>query len=188
MKFGYREKIAAAAIILALFIVGWYLFYFSPKSDKIAQIEREIRSIQHSIGSITVTPALLDSLKEEIAQLQKAARKNMALSLPQDSMLHVQRVLRDKINEHKLEITGRIKPNTEALFSLVPRDSLEVETGIRPVDIELFLKGKFFDLVAFLESFSDFPFLIRAGEIEMDTGDDIYPDIIVRLKVYVFFG
>ena len=188
MKFGYREKIAAAAIILVLFIVGWYQFYYSPKSDQIAQIEQEIRSIQNSIESVTVTPALLDSLKQEIVQLQNEARKNIALSLPQDSMLQVQRILREKINEHKLELTGRIKPNTEALFSLVPHDSLEVETGIRSVDIELFLKGKFFNLVAFLESFSDFPFLIRAGEIEMDTGDDIYPDIIVRLKVYVFFG
>jgi len=186
MEHGFRVKIIAASTLIVLFVIGWYFIYYSPKKHKIAELKQEIKVKQREFELADVILGTLDSLKQEIAEMQALPQRSMALSVPQDSMLYVLRILEEKIKEHNLEITGRIKPNKQELFSHTPGDSLQMKTGIKTVDIELSLKGTFYDLVHFLESFSEFPFLIKAGALRMNTGDNIFPDIETRLKVYVF--
>ncbi len=188
MKFGFREKIIVAGSLLVLIVVGWYMLYYGPKNDEITQIQAEIQNIQRSIASVNVTPAMIDSLRNEVQRLQEEARSSMALSVDPDSLLYVQNIITSKIIEYDLERIGPIKPNIEKLFAESAQDSLEVQTGIRPVDIELLLRGTFYNLVEFLDSFSDFPFLIRASEVNVDTDDATYPDLLIRLKIFVFFG
>jgi len=186
MKFGPREKIVTAAAVLVILVVGWYFLYYGRKKSEIKTVQSEIVRLKNSISAENITPELIDSLKREVTKLEEKSKKEIALAVPKDSMEYVIRVLRDKIKAAHLEITDRINPNTEKLFGEAPKDTLELTTGITPIDIELFLKGNFYDLVAFLESFSTFPFLIRAWEISVDTGDDIYPMLVIRMKVFIF--
>lgn len=190
MKFGFREKIIAAAALLALLVVAWYMLYYSPKKDEIADVNAEIRRIQRDINSLTVSDALLDSLREEIRTLQESARTSINLSVPEDSIMYIRTILEQSIGGHNLKITRRIETNIESLFpdTNVPPDTstLEYKTGIRPIDMDLSLSGTFRNLVHFLESFEDFPFLVRAGEIDINTDDDLYPELLINLKIYVF--
>jgi len=186
MKFGPREKIITAAAVLAALVIGWYFLFYSKKKSEIQSIRNKITEMSASINAENIKPELLDSLKQEIAKLEEKNKKEISLAVPKDSMEYVIRILREKIKANSLEITDTINPNTEKLFGEVPKDTLELSTGITPIDIELILKGTFYNLMGFLDSFSSFPFLIRAWEITVDTGDDIYPQLIIRLKVYIF--
>jgi hypothetical protein len=162
MKFGFREKIIAASAVLVLIVIGWYMLYFSPKKIEIDSMRADIQQIQSDLSSINVTDAMLDSLRKEIATIQ----------------------------ESELQITQDIQTNNDKLFpdvnAPIDTSTLESKTGIRPIDMDLFLQGSFEELVIFLESFENFPFLIRAGNIMVSTDDFLYPDLKIDLTVYFF--
>jgi len=190
MKFGFREKIIAASAVLVLIVIGWYMLYFSPKKIEIDSMRADIQQIQSDLSSINVTDAMLDSLRKEIATLQESARSSVQLSVPEDRIMYVKEVLEQNIQESELQITQDIQTNNDKLFpdvnAPIDTSTLESKTGIRPIDMDLFLQGSFEELVIFLESFENFPFLIRAGNIMVSTDDFLYPDLKIDLTVYFF--
>ena len=190
MKFGYREKIIAASAVLALVVIGWYMFYYSPKKGEVVNMRVEIQRIQRDISSMNVTDSMLVSLREEIVTLQASARSSIKLSVPEDSILFVKEVLEKHIQRSNLIITQNIQTNIDKMFpdvnAPVDTSTLEFKTGIRPIDMEMSLQGSFEDLVHFLEGFTNFPFLIRAGKIVINTDDFLYPELIIDLTVYIF--
>ncbi|MFC1554499.1 hypothetical protein ACFL7D_07690 [candidate division KSB1 bacterium] len=187
MKFGYREKLIAVGAAILLIVVAWYFFYYQPKLDEISRLEEEIKTMQGSIDQKNYTLADIESLKNEIQKLQEEARENVALSVSYTRMSYVNDVINEKINYFGLKLTDPIRPNTNLLFQQNPLDQLEIDTGIRKVDFLLKLEGTFENLVAFMEGLKDFPFLIRAVEFDASTDDDLFPTLIVSLKVIVFF-
>lgn len=190
MKIGFREKIIAASAVLVLIVVGWYMLYYSPKKGEVANMREEIQGIQSDISSLNVTDTMLDSLRNEIVTLRESARSSARLSVPMDSILWMSGVLEQHILGSDLKITKDIQTNTVKMFpdanAPVDTSTLESKTGIRPIDMDLSLQGSFEDLVRFLESFENFPFLIRAGNIVINTDDVLYPELLIDLTVYVF--
>jgi len=185
MKFGFQEKIIAAAALLIIITAGWYFMFYGPKSGEIERNNQEINNSRMQIQQAISDPELLESLKKNIEELELLKKQNESLILPVDSILFVTETIKAKCAECQLDIMQPLTPDKERLFGGDPMDSLQ--TGIRMVQIDLYVKGVFFNLGHFLESLPGFPFLIRAGEIEIETNNDIYPELEAALKVFVFF-
>lgn len=104
MKFGFNGLIIVIAALLVFSIAGWYFIFYVPENDKIAELKPDNQFDQGEIASAYIIPVILDSLWKEIAALQDQTHKNMALSMPKDSMLYVLRILEDKIKKQNQEI------------------------------------------------------------------------------------
>jgi len=184
MKFGFQEKIIAAAAALVVVVIGWYFLYYGPTSGEIDRNRREIESLRLQIQNAVTNPYLIDSLKKNIEELEVLNARNEMLILPVDSINFVNETIKEKCRLFDLTITQPISPDKQVLFS---EGADTLQTGIKMVQIDLALRGSFFNIGHFIEEFPQYPFLIKAGEIEIVTDDDIYPELDAALKVYVFF-
>ncbi len=185
MNFGFQEKIIAAAVGLIVIVAGWYFLFYAPKAAAIERNRLEIEDIQMQIERSITDPALVDSLRKDIERLEQSNAENRTLIIPVDSILYVNETIKRKCGIHNLTITQPLTPDKEMLFGESPEET--GESSIRMVEIDVFLRGTFFDLGYFLEDFPSYPFLIRAGEVEINTGDEIYPELEMAIKVYVGF-
>jgi cell division protein FtsL len=82
MKFGPREKIITAAAVLAALVIGWYFLFYSKKKSEIQSIRNKITEMSVSINAENIKPELLDSLKQEIAKLEEKNKKEISLAVP----------------------------------------------------------------------------------------------------------
>ncbi|MFC1730228.1 hypothetical protein ACFL6I_07805 [candidate division KSB1 bacterium] len=182
---GFREKIIAGAALLVIVVTGWYFFFYSSTAAEIENNRAEIQRLRYEIENTDIDSVAIDSLKMQIHALEERSRRNENLIVPVDSVTFVSNMLIMKCREHNLQITQPVQMDKETLFGITEVDTSN--TGIKKVPVFLYLRGTFFDLGYFLEELPGLPFLVRAGEIEIDTGDEIYPELEVSLTVYVFF-
>lgn len=184
MKFGLQERIIAGISALVVISAAWFFLYYSPKTAEIERFKQEIESLRTEIQRSSTDPFLIDTLKKNIEELEASIARNELMVLPVDSIAYVTEVIKEKCLTHNLEITEPVSPDKEALFA-TGGDSLE--TGIKMVQVQLGVRGTFFDIGKFIEGFKDFPFLIKTGEIEIATDNDLYPDLQASMIVHVFF-
>ncbi len=182
-KIGYREKIIIAAAVIALVVAGWYFLFYSSQLDSIKVKEGQIADIQNRIRNSRVEPGTIDTLKKKIERLEEEARNSGTKLVSKDQLLYVKDTISEKLDLHNLEYDS-IEPDMIA-WSSAEQDSMNI--GIKKVPITIFLSGEFFALGKFLEELPEYPFLIRAADLNVDTDDDIYPLLNVRLIVHVFF-
>ncbi len=183
MKFGFKEKLIAAAAGLVLVIAGWYFFIYSPKQKEVSDTKNAITNLQRQIAAAVVEPGTIEQLKEQIKELEEEARNNVTRFASMDNFQVTNQYIKDKIIDNDLEFKD-IEFDKTVLLS-AEEDSLAL--GIKKVPATILLSGEFLNIGSFLEEFPEYPFLIQAAELNMDTADDIYPRIEVRLKVYIFF-
>ncbi|MFC1564285.1 type 4a pilus biogenesis protein PilO [candidate division KSB1 bacterium] len=182
-KLGFKERIMAAGAIIVLIVVAWYFLFYSSQLDAITAKQNEINELNIRIQNSKIAPGTIDTLKNKIERLENEARDSGTKLVTLDEMIYVKQVISDKIADHNLEYT-KIEPDRTALLSSV-QDSMNI--GIRKVPFTIFMTGEFFAIGKFLEELPDYPFLIRAADINLDTDNDIYPDLQVRLILHVFF-
>ncbi|MFC1556159.1 hypothetical protein ACFL67_03660 [candidate division KSB1 bacterium] len=184
MNFGFKEKIIAGAVGIILIIAGWYFFFYSSMSNEIELMQAEIGQLTADIQQAMTDSTLLETLQGQIEDLKKENAKNQNLIVPLDSSVYVTDELTARCAQYNLELTQPPNPDLDAIFGESADSSA---TGIKMVGIDLYLEGTFFDLGRFIESFPEFPFLIKAGSVEIDTDDTMYPLLSATLKTYVFF-
>ncbi|MCP4724073.1 MAG: type 4a pilus biogenesis protein PilO [bacterium] len=182
-KIGYRERIIIAAAVIVLIAAGWYFLFYSSQKDSISAKQIEITRLQNEIITSTVAPGTIDTLKKKIERLEEEARNSGTKLVSKDQLVEIKDYISDKIKEHNLEYDS-IEPDMIA-WSSSAQDSMNI--GIKKVPITIFIAGEFFAIGKFLEELPDYPFLIRAVDLNVDTDDDVYPELHVRLIVHVFF-
>lgn len=185
MKFGLQERIITGSAALVVILAAWYFLYYGPKSSEIDQYKQEIEALNMQIQRASNDPYLIDTLKKNIEELEASIQRNEMMVLPVDSITFVTEVIKERCLLNNLEITEPVTPDKEALFSSPIEEN---QSNINMIQIELGLKGTFFNIGKFIEDFDNFPFMIKAGEIEINTDNTIYPDLYASLIVYVFFN
>ncbi|RKY89005.1 hypothetical protein DRQ09_02080, partial [candidate division KSB1 bacterium] len=142
---------------------------------------KEISDYKNKIKNIESYSKQIDLLNRQIEELKKKNESNKSKILTKQKIVLVSDEIGRRAKEFNLDIRD-IKPEKTALFS----DSSS--TGmISRMPFKLFIRGKFFDFGKFLETFDEFPFLIKAGPVSMSTDDDTYPELFIEAIVYVYF-
>jgi len=176
----YKQRIVLLVTGCVILIVGWYFIYYLPMNNKINKIKSEINEINEEINLVAGNIGGLENLRKNVNQLETELEQYEEKIITKNKLVYVSNQLKEKGIECNLRIE-KITPKVDVIFGE------EKEEGeIVKLPISMNIVGHFFDFRNFLESFDDFPFLIKAGQVSVETDDAIYPDLLITLTVYVF--
>ena len=109
MKIGFGGLMFAAAALLVLGVTGWYFIFYTPEKSKSAELKQDIQTNQGEFVSEYATFGIIDSLRQDISELQEQTQKSIALTMPKDSMLYALRILEERIIKQNQEIAREAK-------------------------------------------------------------------------------
>jgi len=180
-KLGFRERMMILGGAIIIIIAAWFYMYYNPMRLKIAGINRETEDFKNRIQNVESLSKEIKTLNQQIEDLKERNEQNQSKILAKQRVDRVGEIIGEKAREFSLDIRSII-PEKEALFSDTTGTGM-----VSRIPFHLFIWGKFFDFGKFLESFEDFPFLIKAGPVSMSTDDETYPALIIQSMVYVYF-
>ena len=177
---GYKQRIAIIFGGCLVLIIGWYFLYYLPVNNRISEVNNDIDELKEEIDFIENNIGGLDSLRNEVRLLENELQSERNKLISTNQIEYVSQVLKDKGEEFQLKIEDT-EPDLNVLFGE------EKSSGaIIKCPVKLFIVGQFFDFGKFLDSFDDFPFLIKSGKLSIETDEGIYPNLYITLTVYVF--
>ena len=112
--------------------------------------------------------------------IKKDIEKTKGKIPSKDKLLYVSRVIQSKGEQYGLKFQ-RITPQKDILFSEQSDGS-----NIIKIPVNIWMTARYFDLGKFIESFDDFPFLLKAGPVIISGDDENYPALDVYLVVYAY--
>ena len=180
MNLNYQQRFIVYGIGLVSIIFLWFFGFYNLQNKKIAEMKIEITKISNDLNRAKSSSEEIKKLQDEITTIKKDTEK-MKENIPsKDKLLYISSVIQRRGELYGLEIQ-RIIPQKDILFA--------EQSGSSPIiriPIELWITGKYFELGRFIESFDDFPFLLKAGSVTLSADNDRYPEIDIYLEVYAY--
>ena len=180
MQIGFREKIILAGASLVLLIAAWYFLFYAKVKVQIEGINREIAQAEQRMQEAKRSSNNLDALRAEVDSLEARFALMQSRILPKSELLQITEKLQGKATQFGLAIST-ISVDKSKLFG-----DEEGGSGFLWVPIEIGIEGEFFGLGKFLDTFPDFPFIIKPGEIKITTDDTLYPKLSIFLVAYAY--
>jgi len=178
---GFRERMILLGAAVTVVIAAWFILFYRPIQSRTSRLNKEIEQYNARIENAESFNNQIKELTQEIEELKKEDKENKSKILSKQRITLISDEIGKQARKYNIDIRAII-PEKEALFSDTTGTGM-----ISRMPVKLFARGTFFDFGQFLESFKDFPFMIKAGPLSLSTDDDLYPKLIIELTVYVYF-
>lgn len=176
----FKQRIIMVVAGCVILIVGWFFLFYSPQNAKIKSVEKQMSDLQKEIDFVVGNLGGLDSLRKEVEALENELEVERKKIISTDMIVSVSESIRRKGEEFKLDIQD-VEPQVDVIFG-----ENKSQDPVVKLPIKIGIVGQFFNFRDFLESFDDFPFLIKSGQLNIETDEIIYPNLEIQLTVYVF--
>lgn len=180
MNITYQQKYILYGLGLVVLIFLWYVSFYKIQNRKIGEMKIEITKINSDLSKAQSASEGIKTLQDDIEKIKNDI-ENMKEKIPsKDRLLYISQFIQSKGEQYGLKIE-KISPQKEILFSEQTPSS-----SIIKIPINIWMIGKYFELGKFIESFNDFPFLLKAGSVTISGDDDNYPELQIYLIIYVY--
>ena len=180
MNLNHQQRFILYSIGLVGLMLLWFFGFYNVQNRKIAEMKLEIAKINDALNRAKSSSEGIKKLQDDIENIKKDIEKTKEKILSKDKLLYISNVIRRKGEQYGLEFQ-RIIPQKDILFAEQSESS-----PIIKIPINIWMTGKYFDLGRFIESFDNFPFLLKAGTVKISTDDDNYPEIDIYLVVCTY--
>ena len=182
MKLNYQQRYIAYSAGLVVLIMVWYLGFYDDQKGKIAQMRAETIKINNDIKRAASSSGRIKVLQDDIEVIKKDVEKMKEKIPSKDRLLYVTKTIERIAKQYGLKLL-KISPEKNILFS-----EEDPGSSIIKIPINIWVVGRYFNLGKFIESFDNFPFLLKAGSITISGDDDNYPelDIFFEVNAYLY--
>lgn len=176
----FKQRIVLVVAGCVVLTVVWFFLFYTPQNTKINEVQEQMKELQREIDFVVGNLGGLDSLRKEVTALEEELEEERKKIISTDMIISASESIRKKGKEFRLQIE-KVAPKTEIIFG-----DKRVQDPIVKLPITLNIIGQFDNFRKFLESFDDFPFLLKSGKLNIETDDSIYPNLLIELTVYIF--
>ncbi len=180
MNLNYQQRFILYVIGLVGLILLWFFGFYNIQNRKIAEMKLEIAKINDGLNKAKSSTEGIKKLQDDIENIKRDIEKTKGKIPSKDELLYISNVIQRKGEQYGIHFQ-RITPQKDILFAEQTESS-----PIIKIPINIWMTGKYFDLGRFIESFDDFPFLLKAGSVTISADDNNYPEMDIYLVVYTY--
>jgi len=180
MKLNYQQRSILYGVGLVVLIFLWFFGFYNVQSRKIAEMKLEIVKVNDVLNRAKSSSKGLKKLQDDIKNIRKDIEEIKEKIPSTDKLLYISDVIQRNGEKYGLQF-HKIIPQQDILFS-----GQSERSPIVKIPINIWMAGKYFDLGRFIESFDNFPFLLKAGSVKISADDDNYPEMDIYLVAYTY--
>ena len=176
MKLSKGTVIFIVLIILAVFIYGNYAYIYTPRMDRIKQLDRDIEITAEKIAEGKRIAARLETLRKEYAEL-KEKLAFLEVMLPKEKEIpDLLVMIQDTLTEFEVD------------FSNFTPQNISWEKGkiYGNMPITMSLTADYFNLIAYLDRIEHLPRIIDAKALRLAKSNKESDKLNISLNIYTY--
>lgn len=165
-------------VVIALICI---VFLYIPHFRRSAKIESEIAGLRKQIKENEAMARDLTKLRAQIINLENSQKDFMMKVVPRNQILDMVHQLVKLGEPYKIQF-NEIQP--PGLDTMIRPDN--ADSPVKPIPFIFTVQGKYIDIAQYIESLNNFPYFLRAYEIEIITKEEIKPMVEVKLLINLY--
>jgi len=176
MKLSKGMTVFIIFIILAIFIYGNYAYIYTPRMDRIKQLDRDIEITAEKIAEGKRIAARLETLRKEYDEL-KEKLAFLEVMLPKEKEIpDLLVMIQDTLTEFNVDFSNFTPQNI----------SWEKDKIYGNMSISMNLTADYFDLIAYLDRIEHLPRIIDAKALKLNKNSKESDKLNISLNMYTY--
>lgn len=176
IKLNKRVKILLAAVLLLIFTGANYAFIYTPRNNKITELDQKISTLYDKIEEGNRIAARLSGLRKEFQELtDKMAFIEVLLPKEKDIPAFLV-MLQETMDVFHIDFTNFSPQNL-----LMEKDALYAQLPIR-----LTFTANYFEMVKFLDRLENFPRIVEVKDLKLNPTGDNQENVNVDMNMVTY--
>jgi Tfp pilus assembly protein PilO len=174
------KRIILPISFIVVLLVGWIIMVYWPASKELGRLNRRLSDLKEKERQI-IPEEKIQAMRIAVDSLEAYLNASLDRFYPEEELIDLGRAIESIGKEYSLQLVN-ITPDYESLplFQGNPKEISEL-----PVTVDF--SGGFPDLTRFLDTMSDFPFVMRFEEMTLSKEGSLSRELSISLKGVVVF-
>ena len=174
------KRIILPVSFIVVLIVGWVIMVYLPASKELGRLNRRLSDLKEKERQI-IPEEKIQAMRVVVDSLAAYLDTSLERFYPEEQLIDLGRAIESIGKEYSLQLVN-ITPDYESLplFHDNPKEISEL-----PVTVDF--SGGFPDLTRFLDTMSNFPFVMRFDEMTLSKEGSLSKELSISLKGVVVF-
>ena len=174
------KRIIFPASFIVVLVVGWIVMVYMPASKELGKLNQRLNDLKEKERQI-IPDDTIEAMRVVVDSLATHLDASLERFYPEEQLIDLGKAIERIGKEYSLQLVN-ITPDYESLplFQGNPKEISEL-----PVTVDF--TGGFPDLTRFLDTMSNFPFVMRFDEMTLSKEGSLSRELSISLKGVVVF-
>ena len=174
------KRIILPVSFIVVLVVGWIVMVYLPASKELGKLNRRLNDLKEKERQI-IPDDQIQAMRVVVDSLAAHLDASLERFYPEEQLIDLGKAIESIGKEYSLQLVN-ITPDYESLplFQDNPKEISEL-----PVTVDFM--GGFPDLTRFLDTMSEFPFVMRFEEMTLSKEGSLSRELSISLKGVVVF-
>ena len=178
-----REKMLLLFVSIAIAILGFDQFYYTPQSRKISRLKEEVKATELKLDESTLLTRGVGTVESEISRLEKELQGFKGRTLSAEGFNAFLRHLARESNRLQMKMISLI-PQEERR---PPQEAEKQEPSpFKKVNLQMVLHSSFNSLGTYLKEIEALPFFVTINHFQVERDEKVFPLLKVTLGLTVY--
>ncbi len=178
-----KAVLIASAILIALGL-GWFFFFYQPKTSRLEIVKKETQDLIFKVKSIRVTNAEFIALGKQVEIIKNDIKLTQEKIIFKDDLPAALKKIKNSGSKFGLKF-HQIIPDYPSLINSKENEQ-EANAGLLTLIVHFKLQGYYKSFGKFLSSLDKLPFYMSLREVTIVYNDSIHPEVDVLFDGVLF--
>jgi len=178
-----KAVLIASAILIALGL-GWFFFFYQPKTSRLEIVKKETQDLIFKVKSIRVTNAEFIALGKQVEIIKNDIKLTQEKTIFKDDLPAALKKIKNSGSKFGLKF-HQIIPDYPSLINSKENEQ-EANAGLLRLIVHFKLQGYYKSFGKFLSSLDKLPFYMSLREVTIVYNDSIHPQVDVLFDGVLF--
>jgi len=178
-----KAALIASAILIALGL-GWFFFFYEPKTSRLEIIKKETQDLVFKVKSIRVTNAEFIALGKQVEIIKNDIKLTQEKIIFKDDLPAAIKKIKNSGSKFGLKF-HQIIPDYPALIHSKENEQ-EANAGLLRLNVHFKIQGYYKSFGKFLSSLDKLPFYMTLREVTIVYNDSIHPQVDILFDGVLF--
>jgi len=178
-----KAVLIASAILIALGL-GWFFFFYQPKTSRLEIVKKETQDLIFKVKSIRVTNAEFIALRKQVEIIKNDIKLTQEKTIFKDDLPAALKKIKNSGSKFGLKF-HQIIPDYPSLINSKENEQ-EANAGLLRLIVHFKLQGYYKSFGKFLSSLDKLPFYMSLREVTIVYNDSIHPEVDVLFDGVLF--
>lgn len=184
MKLKHREKLLVLFAFLAMAILLFDRFYYSPQSRKLSRLREEIKTVDLKLNEFLFMEKGMERIEAEVARLEKELKDLSERTLRGEEFRVFLKHLAKESAPHQMKLIS-LTPQEEKLLPPVDKSG-QPSFPYRKINVRMVFHSTYAKLGEYLEEIEKLPFLIQVNHLSIEKSEESLPPLKVTMELSIF--
>ena len=189
-KLDTKQRKMVSIIGAIALLAGFYMLYYDPSQEKIAEIRKDIEAKETEIRNAKIQVAIFEPLKEQVAKMEEKLNGLKAKTATSGEIIALIKTIEDEAKRLNIKVVKMASTVHEP-----PPPSPTEESGTTPevqapnftkVILDISLRGKYNKLEDFMETIQHLETFLVVEGLDINSAEKTYPKLTSNMEINLY--